>query len=497
MDRFRRNAEHAAPQAASGKITGAWKTGRGRALAAGLALLVSISQHGYAAAQTLPTSDRSVTRAHTTPHNIAASVLNLDVGTGRVIALGRPAANIFVADPKVAEVRPASATSMFVFGVTAGRTTIAALDHKGHSLVEYDVVVHTQAFGAQEAQSLIAQFLPDSHIRVLPSAKGLILSGSADSAESAARAVAIAKGFASGSQDVDNELKIRSSVQVTLNVRIAEMSRTVIRNLGVNWSSIGVIGRIGMLPALTLNANNNTISCGGGGGSITLCPGGNFNGVIDALAQDNLAHVLAEPNLTVRSGQPASFQVGGEYPIPVSEQNGAISVSYKNYGIMLDFLPTVMSDGRIDVHVKPEVSQLDKTNGVTVNGGTAVLTIPAITVRRAETSVELGSGESFAIAGLLQQTTQDNASGVPGLGDTPVLGALFRDTAFQKGETELVIIVTPYIVQPVVNAAALRLPTDGYRSPPDIERLLLMRQVADRPAPVPVRIPGNAGFSVE
>ncbi|HQT80478.1 MAG: hypothetical protein B7Z81_10075, partial [Acidocella sp. 20-61-6] len=270
------------------------RIGRGRALAACMALLAGMSQHSHAAAQGYPTA-----------HSVASAPLDLEVGTGRVISLAGPATNIFVADPKVAEVRPASATSLFVFGVTAGRTTIAALDSAGHPLAQYDVVVRTQTFGAQQAQSLIARLLPGSHVQVLPEAKGLVLSGSVDNPQDAAQALSIAKGYATEGQAIDNELTISSSVQVTLNVRIAEMSRTVIRNLGVNWSSIGVIGRIGSLPALTLNANNNTLSCGAaGGGTIGICPGGNFNGVIDALAQDNLAHILAEPNLTVRSGQP-------------------------------------------------------------------------------------------------------------------------------------------------------------------------------------------------
>jgi pilus assembly protein CpaC len=281
-------------------------------------------------------------------------------------------------------------------------------------------------------------------------------------------------------------------VQVTLNVRIAEMSRNVVRNLGVNWSALGSIGSIGHLPALTLNANADTLAC-----ALPVCHAANFNAVIDALAQDNLAHVLAEPNLTVMSGQAASFQVGGEYPIPVGQQNGTISIEFKNYGVILNFLPTVMSDGRINIHVKPEVSQLDKADGIQLTAGNSTIQIPALTVRRAESTVELGSGQSFAIAGLLQQTTQDNASGLPGLGDTPILGALFRDTAFQKQDMELVIVVTPYIVRPVNDPTALHLPSENYTPPSDLERLLFMRQVGNQSTPVPVKIPGSAGFVVQ
>ncbi|HVC63815.1 MAG TPA: type II and III secretion system protein family protein [Acetobacteraceae bacterium] len=428
----------------------------------------------------------------------AVGSMVLETGTGRVISLNGAAANIFVADPKVAEVRPASASSLFVFGIAPGHTTIAAMDTTGRVLAQYNLTVQPSSFGAQSAQSMIARLLPGSRVRVEAEAKGLLLTGAVSSPADAAQAVAIAKEYAGDTPNIDNQVTIASPVQVTLNVRIAEMSRTVVRNLGVNWSALGTIGNIAGLPALTLNANTDTVQCGtGSGGLIQLCKSGNFNGIIDALAHDNLAHVLAEPNLTVMSGQSASFQVGGEYPIPVSQQNGTISIAFKSYGIMLSFLPTVMSDGRINIHVKPEVSELDKANGIQLSAGNSTIQVPAITVRRAESTVELGSGQSFAIAGLLQQTTTDDGTSVPGLGDTPVLGALFRDTAFQREEQELVIIITPYIVRPVNNVAALHLPTDGYTPPTDIERLLLMRQMANNLPPVAVRIPGDAGFVVQ
>jgi pilus assembly protein CpaC len=274
------------------------------------------------------------------------------------------------------------------------------------------------------------------------------------------------------------------------------MSREVVRKLGVNWATLGNIGRIAQFsPALQLTASTTTTSLTQ---TCPTCLGLGFLGVIDALANDNLAHVLAEPNLTVMSGQAASFQVGGEYPIPViGGALGQIVISYKDYGVMLNFVPTVLNDGRINLHVKPEVSELSVQNSAQIASGTAVLQVPALTVRRAETTVELGSGESFAIAGLLQQETQDGASGVPGAGDIPILGALFHDDQFQRTETELVVVITPYIVRPVKALSSLHLPTDGYTPPSDIDRLLLMRQVAAGRAPVAVRLPGDAGFIVQ
>lgn len=414
------------------------------------------------------------------------TVLTLEAGSGRVLTVAGETANIFVADPKVAEVRPASPTSLFVFGVSAGRTTVAALDTNGHLLVQYQVTVQPSAFGAREAQAAINRLVPGGRVQVQAQGKGLMLTGVVKNPADAAQAVAIAKGYASDAAAIDNEIAIDSPLQVNLSVRVAQMSRQVVRNLGINWSALATIGSIAKLPALFLQYNT---------GATSAANGGSFLGVIDALAQDNLAQVLAEPNLTVMSGQAASFQVGGEFPIPVSAANNTITVTYKNFGVMLSFIPTVLSDGRINLHVKPEVSELSTLNSVSL--GIAGIALPSLTVRRAETTVELGSGESFAIAGLLQQSTTDGGSGIPGLRDAPVAGALFNDSKFNRTDTELVIVATPYVVRPVSRPGALHLPSDGYTPAPDIERLLLMRQVAQNKRPVPVPVPGNAGYIVQ
>jgi pilus assembly protein CpaC len=285
----------------------------------------------------------------------------MEVGAGRVVSLSGAAANVFVADPKVAEVRPASASSLFVFGVGPGQTTVAAMDAGGQLVNQFDVTVQPSGFGAREAQATIARLIPGSRVQVRAQSKGLLLTGAVSNPADAAQAVAIAKGYAPEGGTVGNELAIEAPVQVTLHVRVAEMSRQVVRNLGINWSALSSIGSIAGTPALIANLNGNTLSCGQGqGGATGVCPGTNFNGVIDALARDNLAHVLAEPNLTVMSGQSASFQVGGEYPIPVAQQNNQVTISYKNFGVMLTFVPTVFGPGRINLHVRPEVSELSQ-----------------------------------------------------------------------------------------------------------------------------------------
>jgi len=439
-------------------------------------------------------------RAQGSVGHATRGALTIESGSGQMITFPSPATNVFVADPKVADVHPGSSTSLFVFGVGVGRTTVAALDEAGHLISQYEVTVQPSPFGALAAQVAITRLMPGSRVKAQAQAKGLLLSGEVETPADAAQAVAIARGFLSESQAIENQLKVQSTIQVTLRVRIAEMSRTVVQNLGINWQALGTIGSIATMPAVSLVANAAIApACLAGPVGSVACKGANFSGIIDALAKDNLAHILTEPNLTVMSGQTASFLVGGEFPIPVGQSNGQVTIEFKKYGITLAFLPTVFSDGRINLHVSPEVSQLSTQGAVQLTAGNSTLQIPALLVRRAETTVELGSGQSFAIAGLLQENTTEDVSGLPFLNNVPVLGALFRSNAFQRNQTELVIVVTPFIVRPVNDPAALHLPTDGVTVPTDLERVLLARQVG-RKVPgmsASVRIPGDAGFIVQ
>jgi pilus assembly protein CpaC len=424
---------------------------------------------------------------------IPRQTLRYESGTGGIVNLPAPAANVFVADPKIAEVRPASATTLFVFGVGAGRTTVAAVDAAGVSIAEYDVFVRPPVYAATEAQATIARVLPSATIRVSPQTKGLMVTGTVGSPEEAARAVAIARGFLAEGQVVDDQISVTGGTQVMLRVRIAEIQRSVTRNLGIDWQALGVIGSIARLPALAFNAN--AASTGVLGGAPTAGAFGNqgvsFNGLIDALAQDNLARVLAEPNLTVLSGHSASFLAGGEYPIPVGQNNGMISIEFKKFGVNLTFLPTVLTDGRINMKVAPEVSQLSDDNAVQLVAGGLSFRVPGLTVRRAETVVELGSGQSFAIAGLLQDSLRQADKALPGIGEVPILGALFRSDRFQRNETELVILITPFVVKPVNDPNQLRMAGDNYTVPNDRDRLLMMRQTGGPPAP-PSTLPGAA-----
>ncbi len=429
--------------------------------------------------------------------------LALEVGAGQVVTLPAAAANVFEADPKVAEVRPASANTLFIFGVGPGRTTVAAMDAAGAILAQFSVSVTRSDYAAREAQGAISRLMPSAQVTVRSQQRGLLLSGRVETAAEAARAASVARGYLGEGQTVENQIIAGGKTQVALRVRIAEMSRQVSRALGINWTAAGTLGRWGVMGATpganlasAAAATNYALSPFGINSMGTAVVGFNdLNATIDALSQDSLVHLLAEPNLTTMSGEPASFLVGGEFPVPVAQgTNGQISVEFKRYGITLAFVPTVLSDGRINLHVSPEVSELTTTGAVTMSvSATSSITIPALLVRRAETTVELGSGQSFAIAGLLQDSGEQNANGLPGLGDLPVLGALFRSSAFQRKETELVIIVTPYVVKPVDNLRALRSPTDGLDPASEPKRVLLLHQFKDRVPAAPSTLSAAGG----
>jgi pilus assembly protein CpaC len=311
---------------------------------------------------------------------------------------------------------------------------------------------------------------------------------------------------------VVNQLAVNTPNQVNLRVKIAEVNRTALKALGFNWakspancSAAGTTGggiacgtTSNLLTAITNPLTNqsigteNTISYG------IPIPGSSsrLEAIFDALSQENLITTLAEPNLTATSGQTASFLAGGEFPVPVAASTGTtgtptITVDFKTFGVELDFTPTIIDATHLSLKVRPEVSELTSTGAVSVPiTSTATVTIPALTVRRAETTVDLASGESFALAGLLQNTTQQDISKVPWLGDIPILGQLFRSNLFQRNETELVIIVTPYLVKP--SPTRLAMPTDGFIVPHDAERYATS-DTYKQTLPAPARGPQPAG----
>jgi pilus assembly protein CpaC len=373
------------------------------------------------------------------------------------------------------------------------------MDNAGNPVGVYDVMVLPSSAAAAQAGSAISRALPAQSVRTQAAADGVEMTGRVATPAEAERAESLAKSFVGDKQVVANRLQVGEQIQVMLRVRIIEMSRTLTRDLGLNWQNLG--GRIGNFATIGLATQFPLADLTSG----TLAPVAGIaafrktsvEAIVDALAQDQLVHILAEPNLTTVSGEPASFVVGGEFPVPVAQQQNTISVEFKQYGVSLAFVPTVMSGDRISMHVRPEISQLTDQGAVQLTAGNASLVIPALQVRRADTTVELGSGQSFAIAGLLSDSVTHTGNGVPGLGEIPGIGALFRSDSFKRQETEIVILVTPYIVHPVSDPTALKGPSDGWRPPNDLERILLLRQ-SGRSSTTPVaHINGDAGFIVQ
>jgi pilus assembly protein CpaC len=452
-------------------------------LGAQWALVPAAYAQGYAADQqgaaqeTVQPGAAAAAQSPSEPFRPVRAGISLTAGSGQVIHLRAAASNVFTADPKVAEIRPASANSLFIFGVAPGTTTVAALSSTGEAIAQYQVTVTASGFDAAQARTAV-QRSGSSSVSTRATETGVSISGHVATAGDAERAAAAARLSLPPDGKMENRLVIDGSVQVGLHVRIAEMTRTLTRDLGVNWSSAVGLGKDASFGIFTAGTGTAISSAAGvTPSSATFGIGKNGLGgydlttIIDALSQDQLVHVLAEPNLTTMSGQPASFLVGGEFPIPIATSNNTISIEFKQYGISLAFVPTVISPNRIS--------------------------LPALTVRRADTTVELGSGQSFAIAGLLSDQTTQVTQATPGLGDLPILGALFRSDSFQRAETELVIVVTPYIVRPVSDPSALHTAADNFHAPNDLERILLLRQLGRASYTGYGRIPADAGFIVE
>ena len=454
--------------------------------------------------------------------------LVIEQGAGRLVELPAPALTVLVADPRIARVQPASPTSLFVMGVNAGRTNLIATREDGSLVAEFDITVQSSGAMAPQAgapaaaapvvsagqvQSMIRRMVRGGqNVRVTIAGRtgAIQLSGMVPSAVEAQRAEAIAKSMGGEAREVINDLTLLSGIQVNLRVRVAEISRQVSRDLGFNWLAAfsGNTWQLGLATLSGVAGAVNGIGSvlqGGASGSGGLYgmryTSGNWdiNGLIDALAQDQLVTILAEPNLTAQSGEVASFLAGGEFPVPEAStgNSSTLSVTYKPYGVSLAFIPTVLSPERMNMRVRPEVSELSQTGSINFPVAGGVVTIPGLTVRRAETTVELGSGQSFAIAGLLSRNASINNSGIAGLGDIPILGALFRSDAYRRNESELVIIITPYLVRPTSDPAALATPLDTFRPATDLERILLRRQTGSGAPYRQIRPPAAAGFIVE
>ncbi|MFQ6017104.1 MAG: type II and III secretion system protein family protein [Kiloniellaceae bacterium] len=375
--------------------------------------------------------------------------LSLELNQGHLVRLDTPAASVFVANPAIADINVRSARLVYLFGRAPGQTSLFALDRDDNVIANLEVVVSHNLARLEEALDTL---LPAGGISVSSIDGGIVLSGAVATASDAENARRLATRFIAEGEEVINQLAVTEPNQVNLRVRVAEVSREVINQFGFDWAQLEFSGRfiLGLTTGLTNFAPTSTLEGTYGRGDFDV------NGFIDALARDGLVTVLAEPNLTALSGETASFLAGGEFPIPISQEDGEVTVEFREFGVSLSFTPTIVGDNRINLRVRPEVSQLSDVRAVRLED----FDIPALSTRRAETTVELASGQSFAIAGLLQDNSEESIDRTPGLGDLPILGALFKSESFQRNETELVIIVTPYLVRPV--STELPLPTDPY-----------------------------------
>lgn len=427
--------------------------------------------------------------------------ITVAVGEGQLVRLPAPAENIMVSDPQIADVQVSGPTAFVVFGVKTGRTTLYALDRNGRNVAAYDVrVQHNLAVLNQ----LLASRFPGQRIVLTSAPNSLMVEGSVASPRDAEAILATLRAALPQNDQIIDRLTIDAPTQVNIRVHVAEVSRSVDQRLGINWQALLNAGDF----VFGLATGRDFLVSGGSGsfgsGNTILLPtdaAGSYLGsfknskvsidaLIDALDQQGLARTLAQPNLTAVSGQKASFLAGGEFPIPVAQKEGEITIEFKQFGVKLDFVPTVLAPDRISLTVRPEVSDLSDNGAIISNG----LTIPALTVRRVETTVELGSGQSLVLGGLLQQGTRDAVTKLPGLGNLPVLGSLFTSTSYQRNETELVVIVTPYIVRPTA-PEELQTTLGRYAPERPLESLLLGRAGAQGAAPgATPRLNGPVGF---
>lgn len=407
--------------------------------------------------------------------------LSLEVNKGTAIKLPGPAATVFVAAPDIADVQVKSPGMIYVFAKKPGDTVLYAVDDQDRVLLNTIVSVSSPV---SRMKSTLDRLHPGNGVVVENQGESIVLSGVVRSALVAEDARRIALQHVNGAANkVISNIRIDAPTQVQLRVKVAEVQRDALKRVGINWQNINGLGIAPLIGTLNGGFAISTISSIGGGSAFAArVQGGNFDALIDLLATNNEATILAEPNLVAMSGETASFLAGGEFPV-IAPQAGVtaavFSVTYKQVGVSLAFTPTIIGE-RINLKVAPEVSQLSTTGSVQVPlTATATVTIPAVQTRRASTTIELGSGQSFAIAGLLQQSSRQDIKKLPWLGDIPILGSLFKSDAYQRAETELVIVITPYFIEPT--NGQLRTPLTGRVPPTDADRILYQRTTHPTP----------------
>lgn len=430
----------------------------------------------------------------------ASSSIELSVGRGRLVSLPSSMSDVFVADDAVADVQVRSGRQLYIFGKKPGETSIYATDASGR--VVFSTVARV-GNNIETIDQMLSLAMPEASISANPMNGFVLLTGTVQSPDDAAEAERLVQAFVGEQTKVLSRLRTATPLQVNLQVRIAEVNRSLVKEISGNLLTQDRTG--GFLSGIFRGRRAGTITTNPNGstsysfdtipGTNTLAGAGRLFGLdliasLDVGERSGMVATLAQPNLTAISGETADFLAGGEFPVPIPGNFAGTTIEYRKYGVSLSYTPTVLSNGRISLRVRPEVSELSTEGAIELQG----FQVPALTVRRAETTVELGSGESFMIAGLMNNRSIGAIDKIPGLGDVPVLGLLFKSDSFRRGETELVIVVTPYLVQPV-SANEIKLPTDGYQDANDLQRLLLNQTSngvtgGDRPKP---RLDTNVG----
>lgn len=364
--------------------------------------------------------------------------LTLQRGQGRLLRFDQPVSSVMVADPSVADVQVVSGNVVYLFGKLSGETNLIALDESDRPQASMRLRVDTNGQAVNETRHRVSG---DTAIRIRSEGQQLVAEGMEQDVGGAIDTRSILEQYTpEGSRALDRTT-YEGSPQINIRVRFAEVSRSELESYGIDWNALVSSGDF----SFGLITNNNL--AGSGASALSGSYSGNGDSVdalLSALQNNGLVRILAEPNITAVTGQTASFLAGGEIPIPVPVNSELVGIEYKRFGVSLLFTPTLLPGGRISMEVNPEVSSLVNDTSVTIAG----YNIPALQVRSADTVVEVGSGQTFAIAGLFQRTDATNARQVPILGDIPILGELFQSRRYQRDETELVILLTPYIVAP-------------------------------------------------
>jgi pilus assembly protein CpaC len=402
--------------------------------------------------------------------------LAIGIGKSAVIDLPRDAKDVLVANPAVANAVVRSARRAYLIGVAAGQTNVIFFDSDGRQLAAYDIEVGRDATGVREA---LKKLMPNASVQVDAINDSVVLSGEVANAADAQHAVETAGRLVGDEKKVVNGLIIKGREQVLLKVTVAEVQRSIIKQLGIDLNGVSIGIGSTVLDFTSNNPftlQNQTISNTFVKPTFKLPGGGTISATLRAMEQSGVLRTLAEPNLTAISGETAKFLAGGEFPIPAGQTCDAttgqcqVQIQFKQFGVGLEFTPVVLGEGRISLRVATEVSELSAEGAIKFSN----VNIPSLKVRRANSTVELPSGGALVMAGLIQDQTKQNINGVPGLMNIPVLGTLFRSRDYQAGQTELMIMVTPYVVKPSARQDLSR-PDDGFAEPADPSTVLLGR----------------------